>query len=95
VRGVAAAAAGEKKRMKFMQFGVSLMRGETMSDKDSRHRRVATGPQPWRTLTQLADLWGTSGERTQRLANWLARTGRLEVKEGGEEDPVLYRLPKE
>jgi|GEM_PF-4532674 len=65
-----------------------------MSEKNSRHRHVVGGPQPWRTITQLADLWGTSGERTLRLANWLARTGRLEVKGGGEEE-ILYRLPKE
>jgi len=65
-----------------------------MSEKPSRHRQVVGGPQPWRTITQLADLWGTSSERTLRLATWLARTGRLEVKGSGEEQ-ALYRLPKE
>ena len=53
--------------------------------------QARAGPSPWRSLSELADLWGTSGERTRRLANWLAQTGRLEVKSEGE--MVLYRLP--
>lgn len=65
-----------------------------MYEKNLLHPHRHASTRPWRSLSELAELWGTSGERTRRLANWLAQTGRLEVKSDGE-DLVLYRLPEE
>jgi hypothetical protein len=66
---------------------------EIMSDSlltTAEQRRPAAPV--WRSVDQLADMWGMDPERARRVVGALLSTGRMEERDREEVQDSLYRL---